>query len=115
MGVLVNKWSNMSQQCAQVSKKANGILAFVRNSEARRSREAIISPVLSSEEAAPQVLRLVLGPSLQERHQGPGVCSEKGNKAGVESRQQVLWGAAEGTGIIQPREKETQGRPYHPL
>jgi len=28
----------------------------------------------------PQVLCSVLGPSLQERHWGPGACSEKGNK-----------------------------------
>ena len=37
--------------------------------------------VLSSGEAAPQVLGSVLGPSLQESHRGPGACPEKGNKA----------------------------------
>ncbi|GAB0177326.1 mitochondrial enolase superfamily member 1 [Grus japonensis] len=42
LGVLVNGWLNMSQQCAQVARKANSILPCIRNSVASSTREAII-------------------------------------------------------------------------
>ena len=42
LGVRMDRWLNMSQRCAQVAKKANGILACIRNGVVSKTKKVIL-------------------------------------------------------------------------
>ena len=53
LGVLVTSWSNISQQCDQVAKKANSILVLYQNQCGQQDEGSDCPPVLSTGEATP--------------------------------------------------------------
>lgn len=106
LGLLVNSYLNISQQCSQVAKKTmKYIMTSIRNSMASRTRELIVHLYLALVRPHPvaqntPILCSVLGSSLWERYQAAVACPNKGNETGEESRKQVLQEAFEGTEFI---------------
>ncbi|CAM4632151.1 unnamed protein product [Lepidochelys olivacea] len=76
LGVTVDEKLDMSQQCAFVAKKANGILGCISRGIARCGD----SPLFDTGEASSGVLCPVLGPTLQEGCGKIGKSPAEGNK-----------------------------------
>ena len=73
------------------------------------------APPRTPQKGIGRMLCPVLGPSLQERHGGPGVCSEKGSQAvrGLEHRCYGDW--LREMGLFKSGKEKSQGRPHHSL
>ncbi|KAJ7398506.1 hypothetical protein BTVI_124698 [Pitangus sulphuratus] len=87
LGVLVGNKLSVNQQCALVAKNASGAL--------RRALPADLGsgpvPLISSDEAASEVLCPVLGSSVQERCRGPDYLSEFGLDSSIDPHIKSLY------------------------
>ena len=70
----------MSQQCALVAKKANGILGCIKGNVISRSREVIPLPLLCPVEVSSGVLCPVLDSLVQKMQGSPGKSPVEGHK-----------------------------------
>ncbi|GAB0182325.1 mitochondrial enolase superfamily member 1 [Grus japonensis] len=86
VGILVDNKLSMSQQCALMAKKVNGVLGCIKTTMTSRSREVILSPG----EATSGTLCPVLGCPVQERQGTTGESPTEGCKDEEETGASLL-------------------------